>query len=96
MNKKNFIWGLLFILAAVLLVLNQIGYISFKIIVFLVTAICIFILVKSILRLNFYGIFFPAAIWLIYFDERLNITELTPIPALLTALLLSIAFSLIF
>lgn len=97
MRKKDIFWGLIFILAAVFVVLNQFGYIKgIGLFDIAVTVILAGILIKNILQLNFYGIFFPVALILIIYDEQLKITKFTPWPALLTALLLSIGFSLIF
>ena len=97
MKKKGVLWGLLFILAAVLIILNQLGFFAetnmFEIVA---TVLLSGIIIVSITKINFWGILFPLAFIAIIFDKQLNITEFTPWPALLTALLFSIGLSLIF
>lgn len=97
MKKRDILLGLMFILAAVLVVMNQFGIVSgISILDIILTVVLAGIMIKNIIRLDFFGIFFPAAFICILFDEQLKITQFTPWPALLTALLLSIGFSLIF
>lgn len=97
MKKKDVFFGLLFILAAALVVVNQFGYFNgIGIFDIVFTVILAGIFISSVININFFGIFFPAAFICIIYDEQLNITEFTPWPALLTALLLSIGFSMIF
>lgn len=97
MKRNNVFWGMLLILAAVLIILNQFGFfIGISIFDIVVTIIMTGLIIISIRKINFWGILFPLAIIGIIFSEELNITEFTPWPALLTALLLSIGFSLLF
>lgn len=97
MKKKDVFLGLMFILAAALVVLSQFGFINgFSLFDIFITVILAGIFLKSLVSVNFYGIFFSAAFLCIIYDDQLNITKFTPWPALLTALLLSIGFSLIF
>ncbi len=97
MKNRNVFWGLLFILAAVLIILNQFGFLEgismFEIVA---TVVLSGIIVISILHLNFWGIMFPSALICIIYADQLNITKFTPWPALLTALLLSIGLSILF
>ncbi len=97
MKKKEVYWGLLLILAAVLIIINQMGFFTgismFEIVA---TVILGAIIVESALHVNFWGILFPAAFICILYADRWNITEFTPWPALLTATLLSIGLSLLF
>lgn len=97
MRKKDVFIGLLFILAAALVVMSQFGFFSgiglFDIVI---TCILAGIFIKNLIHANFFGIFFPLAFALIIYDEQLKITDFTPWPALLTALLLSVGFSMIF
>ncbi|NLC18263.1 MAG: cell wall-active antibiotics response protein [Clostridiales bacterium] len=97
MKRKELFWGIIFIFAAVLFMLTQFGFISgLNLFGIFTTAIMAYFIIKGIIYVNFFSIFFPLAIILIVFDEQLAITDFTPWPALLTALLLSIGFSLIF
>lgn len=97
MKRKEIFWGLLFIMAAVLIILNQMGYfIGVSMFEIVATVILGAIIVESVLHLNFWGILFPMALICIIYADQWNITEFTPWPALLTATLLSIGFSMIF
>lgn len=97
MKRKEVFWGLLFIFAAVLIVLNQFVFIS-GINTFDIVLTIIFggIIIKSIMRLNFWGILFPIAFLCILYSKEWHMTGFTPWPVLLTALLLSIGLSMIF
>jgi predicted membrane protein len=103
MKRKDMFIGLLFIFAAAFIILNQFGIFNgieffhdISIFDIIVTIVLAGIFIKSLLNMNFWGIFFSAAFVCIIFDNQLNITKFTPWPALLTALFLSIGFSLIF
>ncbi|MBH1940770.1 hypothetical protein I5677_07710 [Mobilitalea sibirica] len=98
MKKQNLFWGLLLILAAVLIIMNQFGFFTagISMIDILLTVILSGIILISIRHINFWGILFPLAIIGTIYAEELNITEFTPWPALLTAFLFSIGLSLIF
>jgi len=54
------------------------------------------IIIKSVMRRRFAGIFFPLAIIAILFAKPLNIEAVSPWPLLAAALFLSIAFSILF
>jgi predicted membrane protein len=98
MKKREVFWGLLFIFAAVLIILNQMGYftagVSYLDIV--ATVVLVGIMITSLLHINFWGILFPLAGLCIIYAEEWHITEFTPWPALLTAFLCSIGLSMIF
>lgn len=97
MKKKEVFWGLLFILAAVLIIMNHFGFFEgigmYEIVA---TVILSGIIIKSILNINFWGILFPLAVICIIFADQWNITDFTPWPALLSALLFSLGLSMIF
>lgn len=97
MKKKDIFWGLIFILAAILIVVNRLGFFTeISIFEIVVTIILIGIIIKSIIHVNFPGILFPIAFLCIIYAKEWNITNLTPWPVLLTALLGSIGLSMIF
>lgn len=97
MKNRNIFWGLLFILAAALIILNQFGIFGeTNMFVFVATVVLGGIIIESLIHFNFWGIFFPLAFISILYADELNITKFTPWPALFTALLLSIGFSIIF
>lgn len=97
MKKKDVFWGLLLIFAAVLIVINQFGFFAgismFEIVA---TVILVGIIINSVIKFEFWGILFPLAGICIIYAKEWNITNFTPWPALLTALLCSIGLSLIF
>lgn len=97
MKKKDIFWGLLFILAAVLIILNQFGFfVGVSMFEIVASVILVGIIIVSIKNINFWGILFPLAGICMIYAEEWNITDFTPWPALLTALLCSIGLSLVF
>lgn len=97
MKFRNWFWGLFFILAALLVIVNQLGYLTgINIFTLVATVFLIAIMLKSATHLNFGGIFFPLAILGILFAEPLGIQNLVPWPILAAALFGTIGFSLIF
>lgn len=97
MKKKDVFWGLLFIVAAVLIIMNQFGFfVGISMFEIVASVILVGIIIKSIMYVNFWGILFPLAVICIIYAQEWNITDFTPWPALLTALLCSLGLSLIF
>ena len=97
MKKGNVFWGLIFILAAVVVILNSFGFgfdIDFWEIAF--TIILIACLIKSIASKNIFGVLFSIAFLLIVYDEELHIEQLAPWPVLCAALFGSIGLSMLF
>lgn len=95
--KNKIFWGLFFIVGGILIVINQLGYLpSISLLNLVLLIFLIPIMIKSIININFSGIFFPLAVIGILFAEPLGITALTPWPILIVALLLSLGLSLIF
>ncbi len=101
MKRRETYWGLLFIIAAVLILLNQFGFFHdalSNVNAFTIVASVILggITLKSLIYIDFWGIFFPIAFIAILFSKELHIEKFTPWPALFTAFCLSVGFSLIF
>src|SRR5687768_9405147 len=97
MKKREFFWGLLFILAAALIILNQFGFFTgVSMFELVVTVFLGGVIISSVKHLNFWGILFPLAAICIIYAEEWNITDFSPWPALLSALLLSIGLSILF
>lgn len=97
MKKKDLFWGLLLVLAGVLIIVNRLGYfVEISVFEIVASIILVGIMIKSMIHVSFPGILFPAALLCILFADQWNLTELTPWPILLTALLGSIGLSLIF
>lgn len=97
MKGKNLVWGLFFVVAAALVILNATGVLAgIGFWSLILTLLLIPVFVKSILCMNFGGIFFPVAIAAIIYAEPFGIENLVPWPVLGCALFLSIGLSIIF
>lgn len=97
MKKENIIWGLLLILSAVILIVSKLGYLqNINAIGLIITIMCVYIMIKSIMSVNFGGILFPLAIIGIVYDKELGITAITPWTILFAAALLSLGLEMIF
>lgn len=97
MKFKNWFWGLFFIAAAGLIIVNQLGYMTgISLLSLIITIFMIPIIIKSCMHLNFAGILFPIAILCILYAGPLGITSLVPWPVLIVALFGSIGLTLIF
>ncbi|WP_027399643.1 LiaF transmembrane domain-containing protein [Anaerovorax odorimutans] len=97
MKKERIFWGILFIVGAVFLIISKLGYFpDINIFSLLLSVFLIVIIIKSLIRINFTGVFFPIAFLCIIYDKQLGITNITPWTVLIAALLGSIGFSMIF
>ena len=111
MKTSKIFWGLFFIVAAGIIIANQLGYFfNVGIPSLFLTLLLIPILIKSITKLNFFGVFFPLGLLSLIYAKPIEILlfghpeiadsskplYLTPVPVLLAALFLSIGFSIIF
>lgn len=97
MKFKNYFWGLFFILAAVFVIADQTGIfgeIGFWSIIATVFLVAIFI--KSITKLNYFGIFAPIAILYSIYQQPLSWPEISLWKLLFAAILLSIGFHVLF
>lgn len=98
MNKvRKIFWGLFFILSAILVLCSTLGM-TIEISLFaLISSIILFaVFVESLIHLNFTGILFSLAFCGILYADKLNITQLTPWPILIIAMLCSIGLSILF
>ncbi len=97
MRIRKWIWGLFFIGAAAIVLLNQFNlFENISVFSLLITVFLIPVIVESAAKLQFYGVFFPLALLAIVYEEPLGIERITPWPVLLAALFLSIGFSILF
>ena len=96
-NRNNIFWGIIFLLAAVFLVVGKLGYLGgISLFSILFTVVLVAILLKSIPSVNFAGILFPLAFLCILYDEQLHIEALTPWTVLGVALLGTIGLQILF
>ncbi|MFA9396964.1 MAG: hypothetical protein ACERKV_01680 [Clostridiaceae bacterium] len=97
MKRKNIFWGVLFVLAGIVLVVSKLGFFpGVNALSMILTVFLVIVIVKSIFHLNFIGILFPLAFICIIYDKQLGITAITPWTVLFAALLGSIGLSMIF
>ena len=97
MKKEKIFWGLFFIVGAFFMIISKLGFLPdlnvFSLFITIFFGACF---IKSIVHLEFWGIFFSLAFLGIIYAKPLQITEITPWPILGAALLLSIGFSMLF
>lgn len=97
MRKERVYLGVMFILGAIALIINKLGYFDdINVFNVVLTIFLIGIIVKSLFAKNFAGILFPIAFICIIFDEQLGITAITPWTVLIAATLGSFGLSMIF
>ena len=97
MKKDNVFWGVLLLLAAFYIIINNLGFMPDVNVVRLgLAVICVVVFFKSLARLEFGGMLFSLAVLAILFDSQLGITALTPWPVLIAALLGRIGLNMIF
>jgi len=98
MNKL--FWGLLFLLGAASLILNQLNiwptFHHFSLFDILYTLFFIWIFLEGVRHRNFFGILFGLAFIVIRYDKLLHFTAITPWTLLCAALLASIGLTIIF
>ena len=96
-NFSKIFWGLFFIVGAIFIIINQLGYYSnLKLLPLVLTIFIVAIFIKSIIHINFFGILFSIATIIIIYNNELGLESITPWPVLITALLGSIGLSIIF
>lgn len=102
MKKISFgkiFWGILLILGAVLLLINELGimktdvFTPFNIIIGVILVACF---INSIISRSFTGMLFSIAFLCILFSDLLHLGKITPWPVLVAATLGSIGLNLIF
>lgn len=97
MKRGDVFWGLLLIVAGILIIASKLGFYSgISVFGLVMTVILVGILVKSIIRVDFAGMLFPIAFLCIIYAKAWHLTAITPWPVLAAALLGSIGLSMIF
>jgi len=96
-KSKSLFWGFFFISGAGLIVARSMGYLAGITLMNLVIAFLLLpIILKSVVRIEFFGILVPIAILGIMFAKELDIVRFVPWPILGVAVFLSIGLTLIF
>lgn len=105
MNHNNFsanklFFGICFLLGALALILNRLGYFTvnehFNLFSVILTILFLWTLIQGITHVHFAEILFSLAFLAIIYDEPLGITALTPGTVLAAAILASIGLGLLF
>lgn len=102
-RTKNILTGLILIALAVCLVMWKLNVLNLPPVLtgisvggLVIAVLMAVIIIHSIMDLSFGGIFIPLAVIAIIFDKPLGITAITPWVVLIAAVLLTVAFHLIF
>lgn len=97
MKKDSAFWGVILVLAAVYIIINNLGFMpDINIVRLAIAIICLIVFFKALVKIEFGGMLFSAAILLILFDEQLGIEQITPWPVLFAALFGSLGLNMIF
>lgn len=97
MKSSKVFWGILFILAAVYVIVSKFGILpDVGVFSIVITVFLIWMFIEGIRNVDFFSILFSIAFLCIVYDEQLGITALTPWTVLGAALLGSIGLSMIF
>ena len=99
MKNRNWLWGLFFIVGAVLLVLSASGLeLGVTLWQLFVGFVCVGIILKSLFKLEFFGIFLPLAVMFWFFRGHFPypVSDMRVWPIFLAAVFLSIGCSILF
>lgn len=97
MKSKNLFWGLFFLALAVFTIASQIGaFGEIGVLSVLEGFLLAALIIYSLISLNFFGVFIPLAFLYMIFWQPLGLPEVSTWMLLLTGLLTSIGFSIIF
>lgn len=90
-------WGLFFLCgAAAIITYSTIGFGTISLFTVLISIFLVVLLIQSIIKLNFFGIFSSLAIALIMYSEPLGFIELSPWYVILAAVLATIGCYILF
>ena len=94
---KSWFWGLFFLVAAGLVIANQLGVVTgINIWTLVLTVFLVAIILESVMHLEYFGIFMPLAVLGILYDDQLGITAITPWAILAAAFLAMIGCYILF
>ena len=97
MRNKNYFLGIIFVLAAVSMLLGNFHFFyPISTVKVLITVLLLYIIVKNIPYRNYFNILVPEAFIFILYDDFLPFTILTPFSVLAAAVLGSIGLSFLF
>lgn len=97
MKKRNILWGIFFIVMAMIVAVSKLGILpDVGVFALLATVFLVWMTADGVRHRNFYESLFAVAFLCIIYDKPLGIEALTPWTVLVAALLLSIGLSLLF
>lgn len=97
MKNRNVFWGIVFILAAVFLLLSNFGFFhNINVFKLLLATALVYVIAQNLPRRNYYGILIPAALICILYDDFLHINSITPFPLLAASIFASIGLFFLF
>jgi len=97
MKNKNLFWGIFFILTALAIIAMQTGsFEQISILSFLIGVFLTAIVILSLVKLNFFGVFPPMAFLYMIFWKPLGLVNINYWLLILSSVLISIGFSIIF
>lgn len=97
MKSKNLFWGIFFLALAVFIIASQLGgFGQIGVWSVLEGVLLLAIIVYSLIKLNFFGVFIPATVLYMIFWSPLGLPFVSPWFLLLAGLLTTIGFSIIF
>ena len=96
-TSNKIFWGLFFIIGGIAFIVNELDYFyGFNLVNFLFTILLIAIILKSVFKLNFFGILIPLAMIAVINAENFGILMIQPFTMYITAVLGSIGFTILF
>lgn len=96
-NKmRNVWWGIFFIVAAVAIILSQLGFLgNIGFFTILLTVLLVPFMIWNLVHLEFFGTFIPAGILLILYRDTLHLPRFSAWAIILSAIFLSIGMSML-
>lgn len=96
MKKKNITTGLILVLVAFLILLNALGLlVNITLWQIILSIVLIFIFVKSLLRLQYFGIFISAALMLLLYHDDINVPIVSPFLLILGSIVIALGFNIL-
>lgn len=97
MKEKRNMWGIVLILCAAFVLINQYNIFgSINLFKILISIALVIVTMSGVKHRDFPTILFPIAFIIILFDKELGLQALTPFPILVAALLASVGLTLLF
>ncbi len=97
MKSKNIFWGLFLVMSAALIIASQVtSFGTISAVSILATVFLAAIIISSVVRMEFFGIFVPMAFLYMIYDAPLELPFIRPVILVASAVLVSIGCSLLF